>query len=281
VIIRHRPAFAAAALLVALHPAVRAEEPPPTRSPAQIVWGDVRYAGRTAYADARAIVTAPLHVGALSEITPRELLTGALLLAALGGTIALDETIRSAGRTMDRHTASTLQTTASTISLSSLGVVYIAGLVRDDEHWRREALTGAEGVGASSGLVKLTKMAFRRERPDSGEGSTAFFRHGDSFVSDAATPPFAAAQAVSSAFDYAWWATLPAYATATAVGIGRIGQDRHWASDIVASAYVGAGTTALFDCLHAREERDAPAAVAISPQVDPDHGVGIGVALRF
>jgi hypothetical protein len=278
---RLRSVFIFSALLVALHAAARADESAPPRSSWHTVGDDLRYAGTTAWKDARSIVAAPLHVGALAEITPRQVLTGALLLAALGGTIALDETIRSAGRDMDRHTASTLQTTASTISLSSLGVLYIAGLVEDDEVWRHESLTGVEGVAVSSGLVKLAKLTFRRERPDSGEGSTAFFRHGDSFVSDAATPPYAAAEAVSAAFDHSWWATLPAYAMATAVGVGRIGQDRHWASDIVGSAYVGAGTTALFDFLHDREKPDPTPGIAISPQVGLDHSVGICLDLRF
>ena len=280
-IARRRAALASAVLLLAFHAAAAADEIPPPRSRVHVVWDDLRYAGTTAWADARVIVTAPLHVRAISEITPRQLLTGGLLLAALGGTIALDETIRSAGRDMDRHTASTLQTTASTISLSSLGALYIAGLAQDDDRWRHESLTGIEGVAVSSGVVKLTKMAFRRERPDSGAGSTAFFRNGDSFVSDAATPPYAAAEAVSAAFDHSWWAMLPAYAMATAVGVGRIGQDRHWASDIVGSAYVGAGTTALFDFLHRREEADASPSVEITPQAAMDHSMGIGLTLRF
>ena len=60
-IARRRPPLAAVALLAALHAAARAEDVPATRNAAQLVWDDLRYAGRTAYADAHAIVTAPLQ----------------------------------------------------------------------------------------------------------------------------------------------------------------------------------------------------------------------------
>ena len=268
-------------VFVIVHGAAHAADQAAGSSIWQIANDDVRWTAHTAFSDARSIVTAPLHIGRITEITPKQLLTGAAMLAGFGVAMALDESIRSAGRHMDHHAASTLQTTASTVSLSSLGALYVAGVAEDDKGWRHESLTGAEAVGVSSALVTLTKATFRRERPDSGQGSTAFFRHGDSFVSDAATPPYAAAEAVSAAFDHSWWATMPSYAMATAVGVGRIGQDRHWASDIVASAYLGAGTTAVFDFLH-RDETDASSPTArIYPELGPERSVAIRFALGF
>src|SRR5438874_725504 len=72
------------------------------------------------------------------------------------------------------------------------------------------------------------------------------------------TPVFAGAAGVSEYFDNAWYASIPAYTAATAVGFGRIGHDAHWLSDIAASAVFGVGTTELLLYMHKRHE-DAPA----------------------
>jgi len=93
------------------------------------------------------------------------------------------------------------------------------------------------------------KVAFGRERPDANRGPYAWFQGGRSFVSADTTPAFALAEAVAAGFDHRWEVTVPAYVAATAVGVGRMGRDRHWASDILASAFLGIGTTKLFNAL--------------------------------
>jgi membrane-associated phospholipid phosphatase len=132
----------------------------------------------------------------------------------------------------------------------------------------------------SIGLAGLTKVTFGRERPDADRGSTAWFTGGSSFVSDSAAPAFAIAEAVSETFDHAWWITAPAYATATAVGVGRMGKDRHWASDILGSALLGIGTTKLVTYLH-RQREPATAPVTVSPILVPGTTVGLLLTLRF
>src|SRR5262249_40665821 len=48
---------------------VEAEEAARQESVVDVVWGDLRWAGKTAWADAVALVTSPLHVGELGEIS--------------------------------------------------------------------------------------------------------------------------------------------------------------------------------------------------------------------
>jgi hypothetical protein len=60
-------------------------------------------------------------------------------------------------------------------------------------------------------------------------------------------------------------------------GVGRMGKDAHWASDILGSALVGAGTTELLFYLH--REREKPTSLIILPMV-PGHGA-MGVTVGF
>jgi len=267
---------------------------PPARAGG--IWGDLgddaRWLGRTAWYDVRSIVTLPLAITHITEITPTQLLEGAAVMGAIGGTIALDQSIRRQARTIGPQTGRELQSDATIVSWASLGLLYGAGLVGDRDRWRQGALTGGESAVASMGLTKVTKPAFGRQRPDADLGAYRWWDGGTSFVSDAATPHFAIAEAVSDSFDHAWWITLPTYATAAAVGVGRMAQDRHWASDILGSAALGYGTQSLFGFFHEREKKEdeeqgpqreeAPAGgepqVTIAPQPG---GAALAVTMRL
>lgn len=258
----------------------RATEPTGSRTVLDTLCGDLRWAGRTVVADVKAVVTAPLRVAEVRNVSARTWLTAAAWIVGIGATIALDDPLRDLTRRIDDDAAETMQTVASTLSYASVGALYLAGLARDDERWRHSALTGAESLAVVPPLVKLTKLSFGRQRPDANRGPTAWFEDGESFVSDAASPPFAAAEAVSEALDHAWWATIPAYATAVAVGLGRMGQDRHWASDIVGSAALGVGTTRVFTAMHRSRDEPEPR-LAFRPFAGPNRALGLQVTLRF
>ncbi len=128
--------------------------------------------------------------------------------------------------------------------------------------------------------MPLTKLAFGREHPDAERGPTAWFEAGTSFVSDSATSPFAAAEAVRRAFDHSPWVALPIYAAAVASGVGRIGQDRHWASDIVGSALLSIFTTRLLGSLHDARDPEA-AAVSLLPSRGVDGSLRLLVVGRY
>jgi hypothetical protein len=93
----------------------------------------VLYAGRTAVGDAKDIVTSPLHIGEIRNVTTAQLLIGALVVVSIGGMIPLDQTIRVRAKDIGVHNGQLLETTGSTVSLSSMGVLYLAGLATDNE----------------------------------------------------------------------------------------------------------------------------------------------------
>jgi len=239
---------------------------------------DARWIGKIAWWDVRSIVALPLEIGKLRELSWQQWLGGAIAVGAIGVTIGLDEDIRRSAKGIGRSTGRDIQDVATTVSWTTLGGLYAAGLAAEREDWRHDAFTGGEGAAVSMGLTKATKAAFGRQRPDTNEGAYRWFDGGTSFVSDAATPHFAISEAISESFDHAWWAMVPSYAVATAVGVGRMGQDRHWASDVVGSAVLGLGTEKLFSHFHEEEVREEKASVSVQPTAG---GLGLSVSWRF
>ena len=74
----------------------------------------------------------------------------------------------------------------------------------------------------------------QRDRP---ENRTDFLPFPSSFPSGHSSSAFAVAG--SMAYSYGWKAGIPAYAIASAIGLSRIKEGRHWASDVVGGAVLG------------------------------------------
>ncbi len=81
-------------------------------------------------------------------------------------------------------------------------------------------------------MVQPIKHITKKPRPDTGEPT--------SFPSGHTTQAFAGATIFSDEFaQHNTWLAVSAYASATAVGVLRVLNDRHWASDVVAGAGFG------------------------------------------
>lgn len=79
----------------------------------------------------------------------------------------------------------------------------------------------------------ITRIA-QRHRPGNRE---SFLDHPSSLPSGHSTAAFATAGAL--AYSYGWKAGVPAYAVASSIALSRVRGSRHWASDIVAGAFLG------------------------------------------
>jgi membrane-associated phospholipid phosphatase len=236
---------------------------------------DGSYLFRSLYSDGVDLLKLPLRV---KEVTLTDGLVATVVLGTIPATIyGLDDPLRRNAKNIPDSTADNLVAVGQGTTLGSLGLIYGWGLYSHNDEARHAVLTGAEGIGLSSLLTLGIKAAFGRERPKTGQGPRAFFKGGQSFVSGDTTPTFAAAATISEAFDYRWWAAIPAYSLAVMTGVGRMGKDAHWASDILGSALVGAGTTELLFYLH--REREKPTPLIILPMV-PGHGA-MGATVSF
>lgn len=212
------------------------------------------------------------------EIGMRDIVTGALVVGSIPATIyGLDDPIRRNVRKMPNGTAGILQDVGLGVTVGSLGVVYGWGLYSGDEAARHAVLTGIESIGVISLVGLGAKAAFGRQRPSDGDGSRAFFKGGDSFPSGKSGLAFAAATTLSEAFDNRWWVAIPSYGLAIMTGVGRMGKDAHWASDVLVSALSGVSTTKLLFYLH--RQREWPSSLSIIPMTT-DKGV-VGASLSF
>ena len=234
---------------------------------ATLLADDGGYLFRSLYRDGIDLVKLPLRI---TEVTLTDVLISTVVLGTIPATIyGLDDPIRRNVKNIPDGTAGTLTAVGQGTTLGSLGLIYGWGLYSHNDEARHAVLTGVEGIGLSSLLTVGMKYAFGRKRPNAGDGPRAFFKGGQSFVSGDTTPTFAAAATISEEFNYHWWAAIPAYSLAVMTGGGRMGKDAHWASDILGSALVGAGTTEFLFYLH--RQREKPASLIILPML-PGHG---------
>ncbi len=104
--------------------------------------------------------------------------------------------------------------------------------------WGRMAVSDAFSAAVMAGLVNGLKYTVRRPRPD---GSSH-----NSFPSGHTATAFMIATMLHK--EYGWkspWFSFGAYTAASATALGRIMNDRHWASDILAGAIIGTAATQL------------------------------------
>lgn len=104
--------------------------------------------------------------------------------------------------------------------------------------WGRMLVSDAFSVALMAGLVNGLKYTVQRPRP--GNGSL------NSFPSGHTATAFMVATMLHK--EYGWrspWFSFGAYTVATATALGRILNDRHWATDILAGAAIGVIATQL------------------------------------
>ena len=115
------------------------------------------------------------------------------------------------------------------------------------------SLHTAEAIVLTSLISQAIRGPLGRERPSVSPGDADQFQFGKgfthfdnrSFPSLHAATGFAAATAISAEIhernpSASWWVTPVAYTVAMVPGLTRMYLDQHWASDVVAGAFVGA-----------------------------------------
>jgi len=111
---------------------------------------------------------------------------------------------------------------------------YIVGRKRQQTRVQHIGMDLLEAQLLTEGIVELTKVAVRRERPVNPDGSQAF---GYSFPSGHAAITFASATVLQQ--HLGWKAAVPTYALATYVAASRLHDNRHFLSDVVFGSTVG------------------------------------------
>lgn len=104
--------------------------------------------------------------------------------------------------------------------------------------WGRMLVSDAFSVGVMAAVTNALKYSVRRLRPDGSRRN--------SFPSGHTATAFMTATMLH--VEYGWkypWLSFIGYTTASAVGVSRMMNNRHWMSDVVAGAVIGIGATHL------------------------------------
>lgn len=126
------------------------------------------------------------------------------------------------------------------LSTAAIGL----GYVTRNSKWRNFGLDNLQAQIFTGGITYAIKSAFHRARPYTGENNYAFYGpfHGgknDSFISGHTSLTFCTATMLFLHSRKKWWVGAIGYTVATGVGISRMQQQKHWASDVIGGAIVG------------------------------------------
>ena len=151
------------------------------------------------------------------------------------------------------HTLTGFRVLGEPGSIALAGAAYLYGRTADSPRSAELGLRTIESIGAA-GITSLIIKAFAgRARPyvvaDTNPNDYKVGRgfHSDSYMSFPSghvTTAFAAASAASQEISYLWphasrlW-TPVLFTSASMVGIARVYEDKHWASDVIGGAAVG------------------------------------------
>lgn len=205
--------------------------------------------------DSLAIVKAPLSWNKKQW----ELAAGSALIA--GGLMLADKDIdRAVQRNRSNATNNIAKASAplgAQYGFELSGTIWIAGTLLNHQNMRETGRDAVEaGVIAYVIDAGLLKHLFGRERPQESDGRTVFvpFSSHDSFPSGHTTEAFAVASVIA-ARSKSWPIPVIAYSLATLVALDRMNTRDHFASDVVAGAFLGTAIGHFIVHRHGEEEK--------------------------
>ena len=224
--------------------------------------------------DAVHIATAPLHwEGA-------DWAKFGLGVAAAGGAILLDRGLK---RAVDRNTSGSLGSLANAVSpfgseysFGVLGAFYLGGKLLKNEKALSVAQDGLASSLIAAGVISpILKVAISRQRPSQAESTFDRDSGGMSFPSGHTTQAFAVASVIAAHYD-SFWVRAAAYGLAGLVGLSRMQQGEHYASDVLAGALIGTAVGNAVVRFHESERLH----ISFAPSMNP-RSRGVAVGLRF
>ncbi len=196
--------------------------------------------------DTKDMCLAPLHWKGRQWI-----ITGTVLGAA-AGIISQDDKIQKWSQEVKTGTWDTVTKYgfepwgSGYYSMSVMGLYYIHGLVFKNERSKKTALLGVKAYILSGIAVNIPKLIINRYRPYHGESPDPYAFKGPfagdfykSMPSGHTTSIFTVATIVAEEYKDYWFVPVTCYTIASAAGISRIIDNKHWASDVFVGAAFG------------------------------------------
>lgn len=120
------------------------------------------------------------------------------------------------------------------VLIGAAATTYLVGKGRSSQRGKHLGMDLIESTLLADGTTEIIKVIVRRERPIRDDGTRAA---GFAFPSGHAAGTFAFATVLQQHLGWKW--AVPTYLGACYVGMSRLVDDRHWASDVVAGATLG------------------------------------------
>jgi hypothetical protein len=222
--------------------------------------------------DAVHIATAPIHWEGTDWAK------FGLGVAAVGGAVLLDRDLQKA---VDRNSSGGLSSIANAVapfgseySFGVLGGFFLGGKLLKNEKAMSVAEDGLASSLIAAGVISpILKLTVSRERPNHAESTFDRDRGGMSFPSGHATQAFAVASVIAAHYDSPW-VKVAAYGLAGLVGLARMEQGEHFASDVLAGALIGTAVGNAVVRFHDSERLHISFAPSMNPRAR-------GAALMF
>lgn len=167
-------------------------------------------------------------------------------LAVVGTAVVIDSPLRDEMRRQpkDNNFMLNIERFGAEYSIGVVGGFYLAGSLADNDTAIMVAQDGLTASIIASGLITpALKIATGRSRPYENTGTSDFqslgtSKRNSSFPSGHTTEAFALASVISAHYEETWIKSS-AYTVAALVGIARTYHDAHFASDVLAGAFIG------------------------------------------
>ena len=145
----------------------------------------------------------------------------------------------------------------SAIVFPTLVGFYLYGQFGENEKIERTALLAAESFLVSGLFNSVLKVMMRRTRPFDGVSADTFdssFTGNNSFPSGHTTTAFAIATVVANEYEKVPFIAPISYGIATLMGLSRLNDQKHWASDVFFGAALGYFTSKTILRLHSNKK---------------------------
>ena len=200
---------------------------------------------RKCWSDTKAVFTAPAHWDG------RDWTTFGAVTASTAALFLVDDPVAEAFETFhlhegdggERFSSHFLEPWGAKYSLAIMGGFIGYGLLSKDLKSQSTGLLALESFALASLFVQIPKRLIGRNRPDMGPNVSPYEIggpfSGTSLPSGHTTAVFAVASVIANQYADTKLVPVISYAIATAAGLSRIYDGRHWLSDVVAGAAMG------------------------------------------